>query len=303
MNHNQNAQSASVGSIAVALALVYVVWGSTFLAIHYALLTLPPFMLASLRFLIAGVAMYAVLRWRGAPAPTRAQWLASGVVGALLLAGGNGNVVWAQQTVPSGLASVMISVVPLWMAVFEWMAPRGQRPTWWTWVGLLAGFAGLVVMLDIHTDSLDVSPAFWALIAGPVFWASGSVVSKRVPLPRSPMVGTATQMVVGGLVLCLMSALSGELVGFHFGQVSAASWGALTYLTLAGSMVGFTAYVWLLKNAPLPLVATYAYVNPLVAVLLGWLFLGEMLTLRTACAGALILVSVALTGLSLRKES
>ncbi len=295
MNHNQKI------SIAIALGLVYIVWGSTYLAIHYAVQTLPPFIMACVRFVSAGVLLYGWLRLRGASRPTRQEWWASFVVGALLLGGGNGLVVWAQRTVPSGLTSILVSVIPLWMAVFEYFLPKGQKPTGLTWFGLLLGFAGLILLLNVHAAGFEITPGLIALVIAPILWALGSVLSKRVALPPSPFMATAAQMMTGGVLLGVMAIATGELHTFHWNHVSAASWSGLIYLTFIGGLVGYTAYVWLLRNAPLPLVSTYAYVNPLVAVLLGWLFVRETFTARTAVAGVLILMSVAITGVSGRK--
>jgi drug/metabolite transporter (DMT)-like permease len=301
MNHNQNAPKASAGAVTLALAIVYLVWGSTYLAIHYAVLTLPPFIMASIRFLSGGTIMYAWLRWRGTPAPTFGQWMAALLIGALLLGGGNGGVVWAQRTVPSGLTAILVSVIPLWMAVFELFAPKGERPTWLTWIGLLLGFGGLLLLLDVRAIGFHLSAGLWVLLLAPISWALGSVLSKRVQLPPSPFMATAAQLLMGGVVLCAMTLASGELRSFQWSGVSAASRAGLNYLTALGGLVGFTSYVWLLKNAPLPLVSTYAYVNPLVAVLLGWLFVGEGFTSRTAAAGGVILLSVAITGFSIKR--
>jgi drug/metabolite transporter (DMT)-like permease len=289
--------------IAIALALVYVVWGSTYLAIHYAVRTMPPFIMAAVRFVCAGVLMYAWLRLRGAPRPSIGQWAASALIGALLLGGGNGGVVWAQRTVPSGLTSILVSLVPLWMAVFECFAPKGERPTWLTWFGLLLGFGGLLLLLDVRATGFQLTPGFIALIISPIAWALGSVLAKRVQLPSSPFMATAAQMITGGILLAFMALVSGETQSFHWAQVSAASWVGLIYLMFIGGLIGYTAYVWLLKNAPLTLVSTYAYVNPLVAVLLGWFFVGETFTARTGVAGLVILLSVAITGLSARRKS
>lgn len=280
----------------VALSLVYVIWGSTYLAIRVVVQTLPPFLTAGLRVVIAGAVMYAWLRARGHAAPTWKQWRAASIVGVALLLGGNGLVVWSEQTIPSGLAALLVSVSPLWMAIFAWMRPGGRRPSSLGIAGLLLGFSGIVLLLgpDVFHLGVGLSAGLVALLIAPISWAAGSVYSKRAPLPPSPFMATAVEMMSGGIALLLVSVLAGEPGRFDPAAGSLQSWLALSYLAVFGSLVGFTAYIWVLHHAPLTLVGTYAYVNPVVAVILGAVILKEPLTQRTLLAGAIIVASVAI---------
>lgn len=289
-------RSVSAFRVAVALGLVYLVWGSTYLAIRVAVETLPPFLMAALRFLTAGAGMYAFLRLRGVPAPSGIEWRSAGIVGAFLLLGGNGLVVWAEQEVPSGLAALAVSMVPIWMAAADWAWPGGRRPGARASMGLLIGFGGLALLVgpDLRGSDVRLSAALFALLLASPAWAVGSVYARKARLPRSPFMATACEMVAGGGALLAFSLMREEWTRIDWATVSAASWAALAYLTLFGSVVGFSAYVWLLSHVRLTLVSTYAYVNPVVAVLLGWLALGEPVTARTAVAGGIILLAVVL---------
>lgn len=280
----------------LALSLVYVVWGSTYLAIRIVVETLPPFLTAGLRFIFAGALLFAWLRLRGVPAPPWIHWRSAAIVGVALLCGGNGLVVWSEVTVASGLAALLVSVSPLWMALFGWMAPRGQRPSAATVAGLLLGFGGLALLVgpDALRGGAGLPAGVAALVLAPIFWAAGSVYSKHAPLPSSPFMATALEMIAGGVALLLISLAAGEPGRFDLAAGSLRSWLALSHLVIFGSLVGFTAYIWALHHAPLTLVGTYAYVNPVVAVILGALILNEPLTSRTLTAGAIIIASVAL---------
>ncbi|MGD0610102.1 MAG: EamA family transporter [Anaerolineales bacterium] len=284
------------------LLLVYVIWGSTYLAIHYAVSTIPPFLMAGTRFLVAGTILYAWRRLAGDPAPTKRQWFSSAVIGLLLLFGGNGLLSLAEQMVPSGVAALMIGSVPLWMAVIEAVRPGGARPNLLGAVGLLIGFGGIVLL---------VGPSLWGgaraefnplgigiLLAAALFWSFGSIYSRSADLPGSSLLATGMEMLAGGLGLYLAASLKGEWHLLVLTQVAASSWLGLAYLIVFGSMVGFTAYAWLLRNAPLPLVSTYAYVNPLVAILLGGLFAHELLNARILLAALIILSSVVVINIS-----
>lgn len=289
--------------IAIALTCIYVVWGSTYLAIRYAVETMPPFLMASSRFLISGFFLYIWLKLRGARNPTPEQWRAAFIIGGLLLVGGNGCVVWAEQSVPSGLAALLVSIVPLWMAIFNWARPNGERPSVLTALGLILGFAGPIVLLGPRPPQVrGFSLAIAAMIVAPITWALGSVYSKRAPLPHSPFMATATQMIGGGILLLLIGTFLGEWPHVQLESFSAKSWWSLLYLIVGGSLIGFTSYIWLLKNVPLSLASTYAYVNPVVAVLLGCLVAGETLSGNTVTGGILILISVALITLSAGKQ-
>lgn len=285
-----------------ALLAVYVVWGSTYLAIRFAVETMPPFLMAAARFLIAGVILLVWRRLAGDPWPQACHWRSAAIVGLLLLLGGNGSVVWAEQRVASGVAALLVGAVPLWMALFDAGRRGGVRPGWKTWLGVLIGLAGIALL---------VSPADWrvgglafdtagvlALFLAAMLWAAGSLYSRSAPLPASPLMGTAMEMLTGGAGLLLMGTLTGEWGRLNMAEISARSWGGLAYLVVFGSLIGFASYTWLLRNAPTPLVSTYAYVNPLVAVLLGASLAGELLTPRMLLAALVIIGAVALINTS-----
>lgn len=287
--------------LVLAFAALYTVWGSTYLAIRVAIETLPGFLMAGVRFLVAGAALYAYARLRGgARRPTAGEWRATAVVGALLLLGGNGGVVWAEQRVATGLASLIVATVPLWMVLLAWARPDGRRPSLGVGAGLALGTAGLVVLVGPGTlagrGAVDGLGAL-VLLGSAVSWAAGSVYARGAALPPSPLLATGMQMLAGG-VLLVGAALATGHATVDPGAVTLRSVLALLYLIVFGSFVGFTAYVWLLKVAPPARVSTYAYVNPVVAVLLGWAVLGEPLTARTGMAAAVIVAAVALITLS-----
>jgi drug/metabolite transporter (DMT)-like permease len=287
--------------LVLAFAALYTIWGSTYLAIRVAIESLPGFLMAGARFLVAGAALYAYARLRGgARRPTAAQWRATGVVGALLLLGGNGGVVWAEQRVPSGLASLIVAAVPLWMVLLDWARPGGRRPSLGVAAGLALGTAGLVVLVGPGVltghGAVDSAGAL-ALVVSGFSWAAGSVYAQRAALPDSPLLTTAMEMLVGGTLLVLAAAATGGMA-VRTEAVTLRSVLALLYLIVFGSLVGYTAYIWLLKVAPPAQVSTYAYVNPIVAVLLGWAVLAEPLTPRTWAAAAIIVAAVAIITVS-----
>ncbi|MBT8488121.1 MAG: drug/metabolite exporter YedA [Gemmatimonadetes bacterium] len=277
-----------------AFAAVYVIWGSTYLAIRFAIETLPPFAMASVRFLIAGGLLYALVRPR-APSPTKAQWRSAAVIGVLLLGCGNGGVVWAQQWVPSGLAALLVASVPIWMVVIDWLFGGGQRPSPSLLAGLGLGLIGVGLLVSseqIGAGSRESLLGGLALLFASFAWASGSIYSRRAELPASPFLTTAMQMLAGSAALALMSVVSGEATGWSAGTISAKSVLALLYLIVFGALVGYSAYIWLLRVSTPARASTYAYVNPVVAVLLGGLFADEQLDARAAVAMVVILVSV-----------
>ncbi|HEX7239248.1 MAG TPA: EamA family transporter [Longimicrobiaceae bacterium] len=288
-------EGVSRAQVLAAFAAVYLVWGSTYLAILFALETLPPFLMAAARFLVSGAAMYAWMRARGAPRPTPANWRATAVVGAFLLVGGNGGVVWAEQRVASGLAALLVATVPLWMVLLEWWR-GGVRPRGRVWTGLVVGFAGLGVLVGpaelLGGGAADPLGA-GALVAASLLWACGSVYAKGAPLPSSPLMATGMEMLCGGALLLLLGTVLGEWGRLDVAAVSARSWLALLYLIVFGAGLGFTAYVFLLQHVEVAKVSTYAYVNPLVAVFLGWLLAGEVVTARVLVAAAVIVAAVA----------
>lgn len=284
--------------ILAAYAAVYVIWGSTYLAIRFAIETLPPFMMAGTRFLVAGAILYAWSRLRGATRPSRANWIATGVVGAFLLLGGNGGVVWAEQRVESGIAALLVATLPLWMALLEWIGPDRRRPTGRSALGILLGLTGVAVLVGPEAllgGAANVDPVgALVLVVASLAWAIGSLYSRRAPMPASPQIGSGMQMLAGGALLTLLGLMSGEGSRVELASFSTSSLAALGYLITFGSLVGFSAYVWLLRVEPTSRVATYAYVNPVVAVALGWLLAGETMSTQTLLAAAIIVGAVAL---------
>ena len=281
--------------VVTAFAAVYLIWGSTYLAIRIAIETMPPFLMAGIRFLIAGAILYAWTRWRGTPPPARSHWLAATIVGGLLLLGGNGGVVWAEQHVPSGLTALLIGTVPLWMALLNWLRPGGVKPGNGVIAGLTLGFMGITLLVGPgklagghDVDSLGAA----VLIIASLSWATGSLYSRRAQLPASPLLATAMEMLAGGALLLIAGLPAGEWTRFEPNALSLRSWVALGYLIVFGALIGFTAYIWLLRVTTPAQASTYAYVNPVVAILLGWAFAGEPLTARTLLAAAIIVAAV-----------
>ena len=281
-----------------AFAAVYFVWGSTYLAIRFAVETLPPLLMAGARFAIAGALL---LSWsmasRKATWPTRTDWRTGLIGGTLLLVGGNGAVVWAEQRVPSGITALLVAVVPVWMVVLDWMRPHGRRPPTLVFLGLGLGLGGLALL--VGTDSLhghgsvDATGAA-VLVLASLFWAAGSLYTKHAPRGSSGLNGSATQMLAGGGVLLLGAVCSGELSQLDLAHVSLRSLLGFLYLVTFGSLIGFTAYFYVLAHTTAAKASTYAYVNPVVAVFLGWALAGEPVTARTVLAAAVILSGVAI---------
>jgi drug/metabolite transporter (DMT)-like permease len=286
---------ASRARIWAALAIVYVVWGSTYLGIDLAVRTIPPFLMASARFLIAGGLLYAWAIRRGDrnDLPIARHWLSAFLIAAPMLAVGNAAVGWAEQTLDTGTASLIIASVPLWMALLDriFCAQRLARAVV---LGLVIGFAGVGLLVAPGGAGGAGSRAAFVLVFSSLAWASGSLYSRQALLPQRPQVAAAMQMLAGGLILVVVAAVSGELGRVHPEAISLESWLGFAYLVVAGSLLAFTTYMWLLRAAPTSLVATYAYVNPVVAVLLGTALLGEPLTWRTLVGGGIIVASVAL---------
>jgi drug/metabolite transporter (DMT)-like permease len=282
----------------IALLALYIVWGSTYLAIRFSVETIPPFLHAALRFLISGAILYIWRRAAGDPAPTAGNWKSTAIVGTALLLGGNGLVGWAEQTVPSGIAALMITTSPFWLVLFEALRAGGTKPTWQAILGLIIGFAGVFILvgpaeLTGGEGSFDTFGIILLLLA-PLFWSMGSIYAKGADMPKSSLLSTGMQMLMGAVALFVVSLVRGELNGFNFDMVSMRSWLALAYLITFGSLIGFVSYGWLLHNAPISLVSTYAYVNPVVAVLLGSLLADETLNGRILIAAAIIIGSVVL---------
>jgi drug/metabolite transporter (DMT)-like permease len=282
------------GKLITAFAAVYLIWGSTYLAIRFAIETMPPHLMAAARFLVAGAILYAWSRWRGAPAPTLRNWRASAIVGAFLLLGGNGAVVWAETRVPSGLTALLVAMVPIWMLVLE-MHPRlgGKRPRAAVVAGLVLGLAGLALLVAPGKLAGRVDPiGAGVLVLGCLSWAFGSLQSRVADLPKSGFLAAAMEMLCGGALLLLFGLATGQAGQLSLAAISARSLVSLVYLIFFGSLIGFTAYIWLLGATTPARVSTYAYVNPVVAVLLGWGFANEPMTLRTMLAAAVIVGGV-----------
>lgn len=281
--------------VLAAFAAVYLLWGSTYLAIIFAIDTLPPLLMAGARFLLAGGVLYGVMRLRGEPAPTPRHWRSTAIIGALLLMFGNGGVTLAERTVPSGVTALLVAMVPMWMVLLEWLRPGGSRPTLRTVLGLVVGFVGMVVLVGPGVTGggrVDLVGAGFVVL-GSAAWAAGSIYSRGATLPGSALLATGMEMLWGGAFLVAAATLTGEWGRFDPAAVSTASLLAYLYLVVFGSLVGFTAYIWLLGVSTPARVSTYAYVNPVVAVLLGWWLLDEPLTARVIAAAAIIVLAVA----------
>ncbi|MBI1750513.1 MAG: EamA family transporter [Acidobacteria bacterium] len=280
-----------------SFAAVYIIWGSTYLAIRFAVETLPPFLMAGFRFLLSGGALYAWARLRGAEKPDWLQWRTALVIGTLLLLGGNGGVVWAEQFVPSGLTALLITSEPLWVVILVWLMPGGHRPTGGVILGMLLGLVGISLLVGpghlldgrgVHLGGAAV------LFLAALSWAAGSLYSSKARLPGSAVLSTGMQMLAGGAVLAIFGTLVGEWNRLVWEHVSVRSLFSLAYLAVFGSIVGFSSYFWLLRNTSPARASTYAFVNPVVAVFLGWAFAGEAISPRTLLATAIIVAAVML---------
>lgn len=288
---------ASPRLIYLAYAAVYIIWGSTYLAISIGIESIPPLLVPALRHLSVGVVFYPLFRYLSKEKPTLTQWITCSVTGVLLLVGGNGTVSWAEKFVPSGITALLVATVSLWMVLIDWLRPGGTRPAPRVFVGLFLGFAGLVLLVGPKNlgGAERVNPfGTLVLVLASLSWAYGSIYSRHHPLPHSPLLGVAMQCLAGGGVLLLAALFTGEFREFHLAQVSTRSWLALFYLAAFGSALGFSAYVYLLKHSNATHVSTYAFVNPVVALVLGWALGGEAVTLRTILASVVILAAVIL---------
>jgi drug/metabolite transporter (DMT)-like permease len=293
--------SASALSIWAALLTLYIVWGSTYLAIRLAVATMPPFYMASLRFLIAGLGLF-LWRWLVSkdPLPTRLELRNTAIAGAFLLLGGNGLVSWAEQSIPSGLAALLVSTMPLWMAAMQMLLPQYRTtPSWQTLLGIALGFAGVLLLINPFQTGLQEVNLLGAVVTtlASILWAFGSLYGSKAKLPASPMMGTALEMLCGSAMLALAGTLTGEPARLNIAAISTSSLMGLLYLIVFGSLIAFSAYTWLLRAAPPSLTSTYSYVNPLVAIAIGYLFIGEVITPRTLIAALVIISAVALTTL------
>jgi drug/metabolite transporter (DMT)-like permease len=284
--------------IAAAFAAVYILWGSTYLAIRYAIESIPPIMMGGLRFFTAGIVLYLFRRFNNRDEkPTLNQWKSALIVGGFLLLGGNGGVVWAEQFVPSGLTALLIATVPLWIVLIEWISPQTSRPSKGVWFGVILGFMGVWLLLDpglilkVHSQKLHVGGTI-ALLSAAFFWSVGSVYSRRADLPRSPFLATSMEMICGATLMLIFSFFKGEWSDFSFSQITTRSLISFIYLFFFGSLIGFTAYIWLLKMVGPQRTSTYAFVNPVIALFLGWIIGGEALTVKTILASLIIVMAV-----------
>jgi drug/metabolite transporter (DMT)-like permease len=281
--------------VLLAFAVIYFVWGSTFLAIRVGVREVPPFLLAGMRFLVAGIVLYGWMRVRGTPSPTAREWGAASLLAILIFLLDYGLLFWAERRVPSGIAAVMMATIPVFMAIAEIIFLRTQRLTLRLGLALLTGLAGVAVLVG-HSMQLGQAPVdtagACALIIAAISWSVAASLTRRMPLPADKAMSSGAQMFAGGVLLTLIAALLGEFRGFHVQAVSRGAWLALAYLIMAGSIIGFTAYVWLIDHQSPTKVGTYAYVNPVIAVLVGYFLGGEAIGPRTVAGTVLVLVSV-----------
>jgi drug/metabolite transporter (DMT)-like permease len=279
----------------LAFAIIYFVWGSTFLAIRVGVREVPPFLLAAMRFLAAGLVLYCWMIVRGERSPSARQWISAFLLAILIFVLDYGLLFWAEQRVPSGMAAVILATIPAFMALSEIILLRTQKLTARLALALLIGLGGVAVLmsrsLSLGRQPIDSAGAV-ALIVASIGWSVAAALTRKLPLPTSKVMSSGAQMLAGGVLLTLTSAVLGEFRGFHPGAVSGATWLSLSYLIVAGSIIAFTAYVWLIDHESPTKVGTYAYVNPVVAVLLGYFLGGEGLSLRTILGTLFVLTSV-----------
>jgi len=291
--------------VLLAFAIIYMVWGSTFLAIRVGVREVPPFLLAGLRFLIAGLVLFGWMRTKGTVSPTARQWFSATLLAVLIFVVDYGLLFWAERRVPSGIAAVMMATIPVFMTLSEILFLKTQRLTPRLGAALLVGIGGVLVLvsrsISFGDSPIDTIGAI-ALIVAAISWSVGTALTRKLPLPSSKAMSSGAQMFAGGVLLMITSAALGEFHGFRVQAVSIKAWLALAYLIVAGSIVAFTAYVWLIHHESPTKVGTYAYVNPLVAVLLGYFLGGEGLSLRTIVGTMLVLVSVVVITTTPKKQ-
>ena len=290
----------------IALLALYIVWGSTYLAIRFAVETIPPFLMAGTRFLVSGLILYGWRRLAGDPAPTRRQWRSTIIVGLLLLLGGNAVVSWAEQHVASGIAALIVASIPLWVALINSLRPHGVKPDWKIALGLLIGFGGIVLLVastNRQTSSTGMSVVgVVALLLAAFLWSIGSIFSGDADMPSSSLLATGMEMLSGSVGIFLVATLGGEWRLLNISAISMRSWLGLLYLIGFGSLIGFTSYVWLLRNAPVALVSTYAYVNPVVAIFLGAWLAGEFIDFPIILSALVIIASVVVINMSKKAQ-
>lgn len=293
---NQSSKPAPLWLVVGAFATVYVVWGSTYLGIRYAVESIPPFLMAGSRNLVAGLILFAFARSRGATVTTRIEWRDAFIAGGLMLMVGNGGVTWAEQIIPSGVTALLVALSPAWMVLFDWLRPKGTRPGPMVIVGLVVGFVGVALLARGHRNGAG-SMYGWGvavLLLSSIGWSAGSVFNRSANKPASPFLSVAMQMIAGGSLLTLIAIASGELEKFSFSQLTLLSVGSWLYLMIAGSVISYTAYVWLLHVTSPARVSTTSYVNPLIAVLLGCTIGREPFSSDVLLAGVLIIAAVVL---------
>jgi drug/metabolite transporter (DMT)-like permease len=285
-----------------SFALVYVIWGSTYLAIRIAIETLPPFVMAGTRFFCAGIILYVIAKMQGAPNPEPVHWKSAWQIGALLLLGGNGAVVWAEQWVPTGITALIIATVPLWTVLIQtlWFREKLRKRIL---IGIVFGFIGLWILVGNKTAAPIYVPGIIALLFAALSWSIGSLYSRHAKLPKSGFLAIAMEMICGSILILIVATLLGEWKLVHFEAISTASLLALGYLITFGALIGFTAYLWLVKVTPPALSSTYAYVNPVVAVFLGWAFANESVDSRIFIGAGMIVLAVVLISSTFRKRT
>jgi drug/metabolite transporter (DMT)-like permease len=285
-----------------ALLTVYITWGSTYLAIRFAVQTIPPFTMAATRFIIPGIFLFSWRRMRGDPAPKRKEWRAAVIVGALLLVGGNGLVSWAEQYVPSGITALLYGSAPIWMVLIDFLLPSGKPAGVKTIFAVLLGFLGIILLISPTRYGAETDGVEWigfaVLILAAIFWAGGSVYNRDATLPKSALLGTGMEMLAGGAILLGLGFVTGEWSRLDPRGVSTESLLGLLYLVIFGSIIGFSAYIWLLRHAPTPLVSTYAYVNPVIAIFMGAWLAEETISLRIIISAVIIAAAVILINAS-----
>ena len=280
----------------MALLAIYIVWGSTYLGIRFAVETIPPFLMAGIRFLISGLILYIWRRAAGDPVPTPRQVRSAVIVGLLLLLGGNGLVSWAEQNVPSGIAALIVASIPLWVALIDALRPHGIKPDWKIVVGLLIGFGGIVLLVTSSRGQSSAAGISLVGVAGLLvaafLWSLGSIYGRDADMPQSSLLSTGIEMLGGAVGLFIVATFLGEWKAFSLPAISMRSGLGLVYLILAGSLLGFTSYSWLLRNAPVSLVSTYAYVNPVVAIFMGAWLANEVINPPIVLSALVIIASV-----------
>jgi len=283
--------------IVAAFAAIYLIWGSTYLAIRIGIETIPPLLMAGIRFTSAGGLLYAWARRRSGERLSLVHWRSAAIIGVALLCISNGGITWSEQRIPSGITALMAATVPLWIVVMEWLFHGGARPRRGVAAGLILGFVGIFLLVGpdqiFGRKALDLG-SIGVLMVAAISWANGSLYSRRAVLPGSQLLATSMEMLAGGAALFVVSLVSGETSHVQLAAISLRSWLAVGYLALFGSIIGFTAYVWLLRVTAVSRVATYAYVNPVIAIMLGWAFAGEQLNSHVVAAAGVIVLAVVL---------